>query len=289
MNSTKYAFALFLKTLGINRKQTRMNEAAQELQLLREGEHLLGKTLWESSEEYEAVGVPYWHLRQLNNQTLELQKKIDVLSEELAQAQIQKKSISQNSNSLRHSKEEDRIQLVGKAERLTKEKKAITKKAQSYKRQHEGLKLKVQVLRKENSEESLIQPQIDKANSIKEQFLSLKQQNSEIDQQIQELEINIDTIEKEIRSEYSKIEGGTTRAFDDIGKANRNLSNFRAEIGLIRSQMNQHYTDLGHILSIQYKENSQCRDIAKKQKRLISILAALRRSIEWNNDLAERH
>ncbi len=289
MNSTSYAFAQFLKMFGIHRKQARLNDSAQELQLLREGEHLLGKTLWQDCEDYEPTDTPYWHLRQLNNKVSELQQKITNLSDDLAEAQHQKQSSTQNTRARHSEKETERIQLIGKAEELTNEKQELAGQAKQLKDQYEGLKLKIKVLREENADTSVIEKQVARAEQLKSEFTALKQKNVTLVSQIKALDTDIDRLEGEARAERGEFNNQISSPSEDLNKANRDLSNLRSEIGLLQSQMNQHYSELGNILFSQFKHDRDCRTIAKSQKHFIAILAALRRSIEWNNDLAERH
>lgn len=293
MNSTQYAFAKYLKIFGINKKQTRMNAAAHELQLLREGEYLLGTTLWEDCEDYEPVERPYWHLRKLKNKNLELEKEIHELSENLAQTQQQQKAVVEHPSSQQelpgNTKEAERVQLLTEAENLTIEKESIAKKAQLCKQQHESLKLKINVFREENASESLIESQIQKGANIKEEFKSLKQQNDLVDTQLLEIEGKIDALEEMIADERNQFKNEATETLDDIGKANKKLSNLRSEVGRVQSQMHQHHSELGNIICSFYKGDSQCRALAKQQKQLISILTSLRLSIERNNAIADRH
>ena len=289
MNSTSYAIAQFLKMFGINRKQARLNESAQELQLLREGEHLLGKTLWQDCEDYEPTGTPYWHLRQINNKVSELQQKIESLSDQLAETQIQTQSNTKDTNSLHSEKEKERIQFIGQAESLTKEKQELANEAKKLKEQHEGLQLKIKVLKEENAQDAVIQKQVLQAEQIKSEFTTLKQKNTTLLSKIKSIDTDIDRLEEEVRAERWEVNKLASDSSLDLNKANRDLSNLRAEMGLLQSQMNQYYSELGNILFSQFKLDRDCRTIAKSQKHFIAILAALRRSIEWNNDLAERH
>ena len=76
-----------------------------------------------------------------------------------------------------------------------------------------------------------------------------------------------------------------SEAYQSIGKANRDISQLSAEIGLIELGIQEHFCAIGRYVSNHASTNPVCRQICKDHLSLIAQMQSLRSSIALNNKL----
>ena len=71
-----------------------------------------------------------------------------------------------------------------------------------------------------------------------------------------------------------------------IGDANKELSNLRAELGVLDIQIRQLQGEIGRFVSRHALQNNACGQAARDFQGMVEVMRALRRSIALNHRLA---
>ena len=73
-----------------------------------------------------------------------------------------------------------------------------------------------------------------------------------------------------------------------MGKANKAISAYRSKIGLLDNEIITHYGEIGRNISKEAFSDDDCKKAVKGKFNLCKIMGALRKSIDFNHDLADR-
>lgn len=287
MTPSRYFFARIGQALGVTRKSQRLNEAASEVHLLREAEIYLGAMTWRNAENIDELSIEYWNLRKLAHHREEVKESIRECELRLVKAQDTRSELLDVIPHQQQQLFDERGEMLQKLEKLALERDRIIAEAKEVRRQHDGLKLKLEVLSKEKN----VMPDAESLASLRQRLLSLREKFAELKEQRGLIGEKIDAadaaaaeIDARIASVKTANRSQTSESFLHIGESNRTLSTLRAEVGYIEAKMQQLYGDIGRYIS--RNQGSIDSAILQSQSKLIELMSAIRVSIALNHRLA---
>lgn len=286
MTPTRYLFYRAALTFGLGRKNLRMGDAASEMHLLKEAEAYLGQVIWKNVEDIETLSMEYWNLRKLSKEREQIASELEVCEEELAQAHVDRSSLLSATNEPFQDLLDERKILLEKLEELALKRNSIVAKARDVRRNHDGIKMKQEVLTKEGEPSAdAVNKMSARLNELKKTFAVLKVQRGEVGDQIAEVESQAEVIENKIAIKKKDRRGEASEAFQQIGEGNQKMSALRSEIGLLDTRMHQLYSEIGRQVS--RSNDPACQKAFHSQQGLVEVMRALRKSIQLNHKLAE--
>lgn len=291
MTPTRYVLARIAQSFGITRRTQRMSEAAFETHLLREAEQQLGVQLWAETEHVEELSVEYWNLRKLRREREELEAKLSEAEQTLAAAHEERAALLNQTTEAQQELEQRRLDLLKELEEIARERDQVVALAKEVRRIYDGLKMKISVLTEEQGEQ--INPETDKAKTrmreLRHDFEVLKQRRAEVGQRLEEGDARLREVEAQLGERRKVRRDEAAKTFQIIGQANRDISNFRAQIGLIETREQQLYGEIGRHVSRNARSNQQLTQIYRAHQSMIDVMAALRRSIAMNRRLTHQY
>ncbi len=287
MTPTRYFIARIALAFGISRKQRRKAEAATETHLLREAEQLLGQRVWRHVESVEELGIEYWNLRRLHAKRDELKEKLVQAEKSLENAHAQRAEVLGAKSEATEKLEEERSEILAELDKLAKKRDDIVRQARDIRRLYDGIKTKLEVLRAEKRDDPETEATSRKRMAeLRGQFDALKAERSEVAGEIAERNKAIDGLDDKLDAERKKHRSEAAEAFQMIGEANQDISSLKAEIGLLETEMQQLYGEIGRHVSRSIKTSPVCREATRDWGPMVEVMAALRRSINLNHRLA---
>lgn len=287
MTTSRYLLARIAQAFGISRRQRRMAEAAAETHLLREAEQILGQRIWENVEEVEELGIEYWNLRRLYTERERLQRELTESEGILANAHEQRAALLNEKSGEQEEMEQNRLDLLSELEELARDRDIIVNKAREVRRLYDGFKTKLEVLEEEKQEDAeVIRTARVRMNELRKDFESLKADRNRVAGEISARDAKLDEIEQMLETERTKHRGEASEAFQQIGDANRAISECKAELGLIDTRMQQLFGEIGRHISRNAASNTDCRKASRGSRQMVDVMSALRKSIALNHKLA---
>jgi len=288
MTRSRYTIAAFLQAFGISRTNKRLADAAFEMHLMQDGEELLGAYCWSKTEEIEEVSMEYWNLRSLSKKEDRLLNNLKKAEETLSEAQANRAEVLDRSKGAGEELLLQREEIFLKIEELSAEREEIISEAQFIKRKYSALKMKTKVLQDEGD------APVEKINSCRADLAALKNDFSVSKQELDEIETRIETqeealenLQREIKIATTGNKGASTESFTLISKANKDISNFRSELGLINEEQAKIFREIGRFLNLNARR-SDCRNACKGYRGLLEQTRLLYNSIRLNRKLSSR-
>ena len=288
MTRTRFTIAVILQSFGVLRKNKRLTDAAFELQLMQDGEELLGAFCWPKIEEIEELSMEYWNLRRMEREEKGLIDKLNEAEETLRRAQESRAKLIDQSKDIGQEFIQKREDLFDVIESLNTERDEIMTEATAIKRKHSALKMKSEVLREEGKvdKEKLDQCRVD-LRDLKEQFADSKKKLSSLDTEIEIEEERLAQLQKKIEKKMAGSKGATTESFSFISRANRDITDYRAELGVLNEAQSLVFREIGRFLNLNAKRED-CRKATKGHRGLSEQTRLLYQSIQWNRNLVAR-
>jgi hypothetical protein len=288
MIKQKFIIANFLKKIGIHRKQKRILNVANELQLLREAEEILGRSVWTKVKDLEQYTIHYETIHKLLLKRTELDEKIQEIKEKMnAIKQSQETDFLKNNNS-----EHDINELYKKqqliVDKIKSEQSDINDIANNIKRSFDGSVAKLERIMADGTDATIINAEKAKIKQLKLKYSELKDKKLLNDQKLADQATIIKKISDSRKSSKSSYKDDAIGNYQIMGKANRAISAYHSEIGLLDNKIISHYTEIGKNISKECFSNSGCRNAVKGKFNLCKIIKSLRQSIEYNHTLADR-
>jgi hypothetical protein len=186
--------------------------------------------------------------------------------------------------------EEKRAGLMKKLELIARERDKVVHLAKEIRRRYEGLKTKLAVLAEEDDPENekAIADAKQKMRDLRADFQSLKKKRTQIGERLDRGDAILSQVEDKLGDRRKVRRDEAARTFHIIGKANRDISNHRAQLGLIETQEQQLYAEIGRYVSRNHKASPLLQSIYRENQALIDIMIALRRSIIMNRKLTSQ-
>lgn len=288
MTRSRYLLARLAQSFGFTFHVKHSTNAASEQHLLHEAEEVLGRLCWQDIEEIDELSVEYWKLRKYVKEHASLLEEIELASDALQQSHDERVGLMRQVVDSTKDLVADREELISKSERLNSERDTIVQDARAVKRRHDGIKAKLQVLTEEGGENAKgLAETNEELSDLKQKFTTLKSRRNELTAKIDELDAAIEQLGKDIEARRSNLRDEALGSYQTIGKANRDISTCRAELGVVEKGMAILFCEVGRFVAINASYDN-CREIAHPHLGLIHQMAALQQSIEMNNHLAGR-
>jgi chromosome segregation ATPase len=261
------------------------------MHLLREAEAHLGRAVWEKVGDIERLSIEYWNLRKLLKEREELGRKIDNCIERLDAAHAVRADLLTNSPKLDPELAERRNALLADLEDKARARDEVVAKAREIRRIYEGIKMKLDVITKEaDSGDDGRRQEIAKVKQrlaeLKDEFSSLKQERLRIGEEIEKGDAELDEIDSHLDSRRRERRDLASQAFQVIGEINKELSELRAEDGLLDTRIRQLHGDIGRFVSRNAHTDPMCAAAIRSHRALAEVMRAMRRSVSLNHKLA---
>ena len=289
MTSQQFFFANILKKLGIQRKQKRLQAAATELQLLREAEEILGRSVWTKVKELEHYKVNYWEINNLLHERAELTKNISEIKTKIENIKQNQENRFRAKSTPDHDIETNYQKQKDLVDELKKEQINISDIAANIKRSYDGSAAKLEAL---NLEKNINQAEIDKEkikiNQLKDKFSHLKEKKADSDRKLAKQTAILSKITESFELSKRTYKDTAAGNYEIMGKANKAISAYRSKIGLLDNKIIDHYNEIGKHISKECFTDKECRKAVKGKFNLCKVMQALRQSIDFNHTLADR-
>lgn len=293
MTKSRYILARIALAFGYVRKTHRLSEAAAESHLLREAETYLGMSVWEHAEPIDALSVEYWNLRKLIKERAEVDRKVVECRKRLDQSHEERAALLNGTPEQNVALMEERAARMADLENLAYQRDKLVAEARDVRRLYLGTKTKLEVIKEERGTKPLrvedlneIEGITARLDEIRTQFDALKLKRTEMGKMIEEAERMLDEVDERIAALRQERRERAAEAFQVIGDMNKELSQLRANVGVIEVRMRQLFSDVGRHISLNVATDAKCAEAARKQQALVSIMQALRTSVNLNQKLA---
>ena len=288
MTPSKYLFLRIASRLGYSRKMLRLSHITSESHLLKEAETLLGEAIWRETENVKALSVEYWNLKKLVKDQNTISKEIDQLQEKINETYEFRTESWKTVNESIQDLADKRKKLLDDLYALTRNRDYLVVKARKIRRHYQGLKTKQEVLRKEGDQIPEIVSTSTRMLEIRAFFEKLREERAKIGEGIAGVNAAIKEIDR-LMNERKKVgQSKVAENWESVGDTSQQISVRRTELNSIQLQMRQLYAETGRYISINSHKNPECKKASRDQRGLISVMAALRKSIQYNMKLAER-
>ena len=288
MTRSRYLALRVGQAFGIRLTARHAGNAATELHLLREAEEILGRLCWRDLENFEDLSVEYWNIRKLDKEQVELSKQIASASDILQQSHDQRAELLEKVVECTKDLVAEREGLIGKSERFGAERDLILGEARSVKRRHDGLKAKLEVLTEEHGQADKLDETTSQISELKKRFGTLRTRRDDLTGRLKEFEVSVKKVDDQIETRRKGIREEAFGSYQSIGKANRNISTNRAELGIVDKEMSSLFCEIGRYLS-NNNPTPETQPVLSKNRALVGQMKALRTSINLNNTLAGRN
>lgn len=287
MTPSRYIVARIAQSFGITRRNKRMSDAAFETHLLREAEQILGEGIWEATEEVDHVSVEYWNVRKLQRERHELEEKVAAAEAILVDAHEERSKLLNQSTDAQQELEKKRGELTAKLEVIARERDQIVNMAKEIRHRYDGIKTKLSVLAEEGAETNTaeISKAKEQMREMRSEFQTLKEKRDTIGKRLEEGDAVLREVENRLGNRRQVRRDEASKTFQIIGKANRDISNHRAQLGLIETREQQLYGEIGSYVSRNIRNEPALAEIYHDNQQLIDLMTALRRSIIMNRKL----
>lgn len=289
MTKRQFLIANLLKKIGFLNKQKRLNNAATELQLLREAEDILGRSIWRNTEHLDLYKINYWNIKKLLKQRAEISDKIQEVKDKIDSIKQNKKSKFEGKLSVGDiSLEEMLHKQTIRVKDLEAQQGDISRIASNIRRLYDGTVLKLQTLIENDADTEEIMVEELNIEKLKEKFTALKDSKSSCDEELAKQRAILKKINDSIYSNRVSYKEEATNNYEIMGKANKAISHYRSQLGLLDGKIMEHYDEIGKNISKDFFVDKDCREAAKSKEPLIKLMRALRQSIQYNYQLADR-
>ncbi len=287
MTPFRYYVARLGQAFGLTLRGRYASNAAAELHLLSEAEEVLGRLVWEELEGVDNLSVEYWNLRRITKESAELAERVKEAKSILQQSHEFRSSLLKRVVEGTEDFVLERESLIEKSEELNEERDAILQQAKFIKRRHDGVKAKLEVLGNEGADPQTIADSHRELDELKSTFRQLRLQRDELATRIAELDKRIEDLNDRIEKRRSEMREEAFGAYQNVGKVNRELSQSRAELGILESEMSSLFRDIGRYLTLN-KDRKELEHILRPHRALVGQMRAVRHSVRLNTRLAGR-
>ncbi|MFT7172654.1 MAG: chromosome segregation ATPase [Paracoccaceae bacterium] len=288
MTRTRFSIAALLQSFGVIRKTKRLTDSAFEMHLMQDGEGLLGSFCWRNLEEIEDLSMEYWNLRRMDREEQALMQKLRESEDTLTAAQANRADLVDRSKDIGQNLFQKREDLFQKVEDLNIERDELMGEATTTKRKHAALKMKSEVLREEgDANKEKLEKCGEDLKDLKEEFTARKSVLTKINARILAQEEKLAELQVKIDEKLESSKGEATESFAQISEANRDITNYRSELGLLNEEQGAVFREVGRFLNLN-ATREDCRKSCKDHRGLLEQTRLLYRSIQWNRRLIER-
>ena len=288
MNNRQYIIANFLKKFGIVRKQRRLQDAATELQLLKEAEEILGRNVWQNLKDLEYYKVNYWGINKLlqerenyTDKIIEIKSKIEAIKQN---QETRFKEVNNPGQNIEEIHDKQKIIV----EKIQSEQQDISNIATNIKRSYDGVVAKLEAIQSGEPTDAEINAEQSKLEQLKKKFADLKEKKLLSDTRLAKQNAVLAKITDSLKSSKNTYKDNAAGNYEVMAKANKAISAYRSKIGLLDNQIITHYGEIGRNISKEAFSDDECRKAVKGKFNLCKIMGALRKSIDFNHNIADR-
>ena len=265
-----------------------MTDAAFETHLMQDGEEILGAYCWEKIEHIEELSMQYWSLRRLKLGEKSILSQIKDAENILASAQKQRASEVDRSIDLGEAFLDERTTILESIKELNNDRDLIIAEAAKTKKRHSALKMKVKVLQEEDEahESSEIHEARNELAALRKFFATDKSRLDLIDAQLEQQNDQLDRNQGKIDLASGPM-NGASKVFSLISQANRDITKYRADLGLIQEEQAILFHEVGRFLNINFRR-IDCREACQDHEGIQEQTRLLRESIDLNQKLVDR-
>ena len=287
MTQSGYILRRIAKAFGIQRKTKRLNDIAFEMHLLRDAEAHLGSLVWQHVEPVGRLNKEYWELRKLSIRHDELQQRGAQHRDNLRQMEGERSQRMRSRGSRNPSEmDQQRDQILRDLESLSKERDQVIKEAHKIRKLFDGSTTQLEVVRMEKGEDSPEIAQIMmKRGELKEQYSALKEKSAELKERIRQGDEQLGRFDAEKHNLSEERRMITQEASMDFKNANEELSQLRSEMREIDGKMHELHSKIGRYVCRHVIDDPACAGAIQSQRKLVAVMGALNRSIEFNKKL----
>mgnify|MGYP000206335314 CR=1 FL=1 len=288
MTNRQFFFANLFKKVGLLRKQKRLQDAATELQLLKEAEEILGRHVWTKVKDLEHYKVNYWGINKLLNERSEFVDKIQEIKARIENIKHNQETRFKEVNNPEHNIEGayEKQKLV--VDKIKSEQQDISDVAANIKRSYDGAGAKLEAISSGDENHPDIAAEKAKITQLKKKFTDLKEKKIFSDKKLAKQTAILMKISDSLQNSKNTYKDNAVGNYEVMGKANKALSVYRSKIGLLDNKIIAHYNEIGRNISKECFSSDECRRAVKGKFNLCKIMKALRQSIDYNHTLADR-
>ena len=288
MNRLEYLARKAAARLGLVAPRHYLRNATEESILLKEAETLIGKLAWKELEHVDELTNEYWRIRQLDAEQKKLQDELEV-----ATAEQQKIPEAVNEPETELSPQLDKIggRLEFERDKLAERLKAMQDlilKAEVVRKKFNGLKLKLSVLKGENSDEQTLE-------GVRQDLQETKNNYGEVAREVENIRSEVRLAERKIRGIESEMENLRARISlrertltRDVSNASRRAMEINSRLGIIAGEQDELFSTIGRLLRLGRETESEAyRDVLERFSPIIQQARNLSTSIDFNRRLAD--
>ena len=288
MTRTRFGFAVVFQSFGLLRKTKRMTDAAFESHLMQDGEELLGKYCWKNIENIDELSMEYWNIRRLEREQKEIREKITNAERILEEAHQHRAEATDRSKELGQGLYERREELFEILDKLKTERDDVKIEAQHVKHKYEAFRMKARVLQEEGQGDTEQYRECrEKLIKLKDTFNGFKEVLMGVENRIEVEQGSLNELQARIDQKLQGTKDETSESYSQISRANKDITKYQAELGLLQEEDSVLCREIGRYLNINFKDPA-CKKVYAKHSGLLEQLTLLRKSIAWNRKLVER-
>lgn len=287
MNVFHFLFKAVASKVGLLPQRHHLRVASDEALLLREAEILIGKVSWAGLENTDDLLTEYWRLRQLENEEKDFRAKL-----EDANVREKELKITLDNPEAAHIPELDLVadQLEESRSDLTSELQTLQDllaESEKIRKLFNGLKLKLSVLKTEETAEELISETRGRMLELKAEFDIIASRVKDQRETVEAAETKIETLEARQNLLEARLSARTrdnTRKYSDV---RRTIVELESKISILDSERSSIYLAIGRYL--RNSENASkpgVKPLLGNVRPLVTRARELAKSIDYNRRLA---
>ncbi|MBK1833483.1 hypothetical protein [Roseibacillus ishigakijimensis] len=282
MTLASFLLAKTLATLGLAPMERYRTNAAFETHLLTDARTVVGELVWENLEDIEEISAEYWKLRKIQKSYQELLAEEERLEALLEEAQEARAQALEEVAEMTQEQVEERDEVLARMKTLTGERDEILRDGRAIKRNHAGLKTKLEYLLEASEEaQGPNQAVIDRTHQELQQkrhdFEEVKKKRDQIDEQLEALQSKLSQLTATIEAKNQAIREKAEEQFSSIGKTNKALTTVRSQLSPLDSERLELCAEIGHFV-IENAQDPAIRERVREQRGLLKTVLEIRAS-----------
>jgi hypothetical protein len=286
MTKRQFITAKFLKKTGIYRRQKRLQDAADEIQLLKEAGGILGRHVWTKVRDLKPYEDNFWGINNLLKERSEFSEKIQGIKSKLEGIKQNQETRFKKDNNSEYNIEETYGKQKLVVDKIKSEQSNIKDVATNIKRIFERSEAKLKALTSDGNGEIEAIAEKAKIKQLKSKFLDLKNKKTLSDKKLLQQTAILMKVADSLQKSRSSYKNNAVGNHQIMSEVNQKLSDYRSKIGLLDNKIIAHYNEIGQNISKECFSNEECKKAVKEKFYLCKIMNSLRQSIDFNQKIA---
>ncbi|MFT6793610.1 MAG: hypothetical protein ACJAR1_001608 [Rubritalea sp.] len=286
MTKRQFITAKFLKKIGIHRRQKRLQDAADEIQLLREAGEILGRHVWTKVKDLGSYEDNFWGINNLLKERSEFSEKIQGIKSKIEGIKQNQETRFIKDNNSEHNVEEtyEKQKLV--VDKIKSEQANLSDVAANIRRIFDRSEANLKALDSDGTVSVEAIAEKAKIKQLKSKFLELKEKKSLSDKKLLKQTAILMKVADSLQNTRASYINSAASNHEIMGGVNQALSNYRSKIGLLDNEIIAHYNEIGQNISKECYSSEECKKAVKGKFHLCKIMNSLRQSIDFNHEIA---